>query len=90
LFSILADAASSDRAPTTMAAVYTIFDSLAYIGFTAMRLVTAGVAVASFREHAFSRAVGRVGAIGTGLFVVCCGVRKFGRTSQNIRFAGKT
>jgi hypothetical protein len=53
LFSILADAASSDRAPTTVAAVYTIFDSLAYIGFTAMRLVTAGVAVASFREHAF-------------------------------------
>ena len=90
LFSILADAASSDRAPTTVAAVYTIFDSLAYIGFTAMGLVTAGVAVASFREHAFSRAVGWLSAIGTGLFVVCCGMRKFGRTSQNIRFAGKT
>ncbi|HEX9351715.1 MAG TPA: hypothetical protein VF877_10635 [Gaiellaceae bacterium] len=89
MFSSLADAASSDRAPTTVAAVYTIFDSLAYIGFTAMGLVTAGVAVASFREHAFSRAVGWLSAIGTGL-VVCCGMRKFGRTSQNIRFAGKT
>jgi hypothetical protein len=71
LFSILADAASSDRAPTTIAAVYTIFDSLAYIGFTAMGLVTAGVAVASFREHLFSRAVGWVSAIATGLFVLC-------------------
>ena len=40
MFSIPADAASSDRAPTTVAAVYTIFDSLAYIGFTAMGLVT--------------------------------------------------
>jgi hypothetical protein len=90
LFSILADAASSDRAPTTVAAVCTIFDSLAYIGFTAMGLVTAGVAVASFREHAFSRAVGWLSAIGTGIFVVCCEMRKFGRTSQNIRFAGKT
>ena len=56
-----------------MAAVYTIFDSLAYIGFTAMGLVTAGVAVASFREHAFSRAVGWLSAIGTGLFVCAVG-----------------
>ncbi|MEK6275611.1 MAG: hypothetical protein AABM30_09755 [Actinomycetota bacterium] len=71
LFSILADAASSDRAPTTVAAVYTIFDSLAYTGFTAMGFVTAGVAVASFRGHAFSRAVGWVSAFATGLFVLC-------------------
>jgi len=71
LFSILADAASSDRAPTTVAAIYTIFDSLAYVGFTAMGLVTAGVALASFREHAFSSAVGWVSAVATGLFVMC-------------------
>lgn len=68
---ILADAASSDRAPTTVAAVYTIVDSLGYTGFTAMGFVTGGVAVASFREHSFSRAVGWVSAFATGLFVVC-------------------
>ena len=71
LFSILADAASSDRAPTTVAAVYTINDSLAYIGYTAMGLVTAGVAVAAFREQSFSRAVGWVSAVVTALFVIC-------------------
>ena len=71
LFSILADAASSDRAPTTVAAVYTIFDSLGYIGFTAVGLVSAGVAVAAFREHAFSGAVGWVSAVATGLFALC-------------------
>lgn len=71
LSTILADAASSDRAPTTVAAVYTILDSLAYTGFTAMGFVTAGVAVASFREQSFSRAVGWVSAFATGLFVVC-------------------
>lgn len=68
---ILADAASSDRAPTTVATVYTIFDSLGYIGLTAMGLVTAGVAVASFRRQSFSRTVGWVSAITTGLFVTC-------------------
>jgi hypothetical protein len=71
MFSILADAASSDRAPTTVAAVYTINDSLLYIGYTAMGLVTAGVAVAAFREGSFSRAVGWVSAVVTGLFVLC-------------------
>jgi len=70
-FSILADAASSDRAPTTVAAVYTIFDSLAYIGFTAVGLVTAGVALAAFREQAFSRFVGWASAVATALFVLC-------------------
>ena len=71
MFSILADAASSDRAPTTVAAVYTIFDSLAYIGFTAVGLVTVGVSVAAFREQAFSRFVGWVSAIASGLFLLC-------------------
>lgn len=70
LFSILAGAASEDRAATTVAAIYTIFDSFAYIGFTAVGLVTGGVAVASLREHAFSRTVGWVSAVATGLFVV--------------------
>jgi hypothetical protein len=71
LFLILADAASSDRAPTTVAAIYTIFDSLGYIGFTAVGLVTAGVAIASFREKSFSRAVGWVSAVATAIFVLC-------------------
>jgi hypothetical protein len=71
LFTILADAASSDRAPTTVAAVYTIFDSLAYIGFTAVGLVTVGVSLAAFREHAFSRFVGWASAIASGLFFLC-------------------
>lgn len=71
LFSILADAASSDRAPTTVAAVYTIFDSLTYVGFTAVGLVTVGVSVAAFREQAFSRFVGWVSAIASGLFLLC-------------------
>jgi hypothetical protein len=70
-FSILADAASSDRAPTTVAAVYTINDSLLYIGWTAMGLVTAGVAIAAFREQSFTRAIGWVSAVVTGLFVIC-------------------
>jgi hypothetical protein len=70
-FLILADAASSDRAPTTVAAIYTIFDSLGYMGFTAVGLVTAGVALASFRESSFSRAVGWVSAVATGIFVLC-------------------
>lgn len=71
LYTILADAGSADRAPTTVVAIYTILDSLPYIGFTAMGLVTAGVALASFREHAFSRTVGWVSAVATGLFVFC-------------------
>ena len=71
LFSILADAASADRAPTTVAAVYTIFDSLAYIGFTAVGLVTAGVALAAFREQAFSRFVGSASAVASVLFLLC-------------------
>ena len=71
LFLILADAASSDRAPTTVASIYTIFDSLGYIGFTGVGLVTAGVAVASFREKTFSHAVGWVSAVATGIFVLC-------------------
>lgn len=71
MFSILADAASSHRAPTTVAAVYTVFDSLAYIGFTSVGLVTAGVAVAAFREQAFSRFVGWASAIASGLFLLC-------------------
>ncbi len=71
LFSILADAASSDRAPTTVAAVYTIFDSLGYIGFTAVGLVTAGVAVGALREHSFSRTVGWVSVVATGIFGLC-------------------
>ena len=71
MFSILADAASSDRAPTTVAAVYTIFDSLAYIGFTAVGLITVGVSLAAFREQAFSRFVGWASVIATGLFILC-------------------
>jgi hypothetical protein len=71
MFSILGDAAGSDRAPTTVAAVYTIFDSLAYIGFTAVGLVTAGVALAALREHVFSRFVGWVSAVASGLFLLC-------------------
>jgi len=71
MFSILADAASSDRAPTTVAAVYTIFDSLAYIGFTAVGLVAVGVSVAVFREQAFSHFVGWASAVASGLFLLC-------------------
>lgn len=71
MFSILADAASSERAPTTVAAVYTINDSLLYIGYTAMGLVTAAVAIAAFRARSFTRTVGWVSAVVTGLFVIC-------------------
>jgi hypothetical protein len=71
LFSVIADAGSSDCAPTTVAAIYTIFDSLLYVGFTAMGLVTAGVALASLRERAFSPAIGRISATATGLFAIC-------------------
>jgi predicted RND superfamily exporter protein len=36
-----------------------------------MGLVTAGVMVASFREHTFSRTVSWTSAVATGLFVIC-------------------
>lgn len=71
MFSVLAGAASEDRAPTTVAAVYTVFDSLAYIGYTAMGLVTAGVALAALRGRSFTRPVGWVSAVATGLFTIC-------------------
>ena len=51
--------------------MYTIFDSLGYIGFTTVGLVTAGVALAAFRDRAFSRFVGWASAVASALFVLC-------------------
>lgn len=67
---ILAGAAQEDRAPTTVASMYTIADSLGYIGWIPLGLVTAGVAVASLRGDVFPRWLGWVSAIATALFVV--------------------
>jgi len=67
---ILAGAAEEDRAPTTVASIYTIADSLGYIGWVVIGLVTAGVAIASLRDHVFPRWLGWVSAIATALFAL--------------------
>jgi hypothetical protein len=67
---ILAGAAAEDRAPSTVVAVYMIADSLGYIGWVVLGLVTAGVAIASLRDGVFPRWLGWVSAVVTGLFAV--------------------
>ena len=67
---ILAGAAEEDRAPTTVASIYTSADSLGYIGWVVIGLVTAGVAIASLRDHVFPRWLGWVSAIATALFAL--------------------
>ena len=67
---MLAGAAEEDRAPSTVVAMYTIADSLGYIGWVVLGLVTAGVAIASFHDGVFPRWLGWVSAVATGLFTV--------------------
>lgn len=67
---ILAGAAAEDRAPTTVAAMYTIADSLGYMGWVLLGLVTAGVAIASLQSGVFPRWLGWVSAVATGLFAL--------------------
>lgn len=67
---ILAGAAEEDRAPTTVASIYTIADSLGYMGWVVLGLVTAGVAVAAFHDSVFPRWLGWVSAVATGLFTL--------------------
>lgn len=67
---MLAGAAEEDRAPTTVVAIYTIADSLGYIGWVVLGLVTAGVAIASFHDAVFPRWLGWVSAVFTGLFTL--------------------
>lgn len=67
---VLAGAAEEDRAPSTVVAVYTIADSLGYIGWVVLGLVTAGVAIASFHDAVFPRWLGWVSAVFTGLFTL--------------------
>ena len=67
---ILAGAAEEDRAPTTVASIYTIADSLGYMGWVVLGLVTAGVSLASFHHGVFPRWLGWVSAVVTGLFTL--------------------
>jgi hypothetical protein len=67
---LLAGAAEEDRAPTTVASIYTIADSLGYMGWVVLGLVTAGVAIASLRDHVFPRWLGWISAIATALFAL--------------------
>lgn len=67
---ILAGAAEEDRAPSTVVAMYTIADSLGYIGWVVLGLVTAGVTIASFRDAVFPRWLGWVSAVFTGLLTL--------------------
>lgn len=67
---ILAGAAEEDRAPTTVAAIYTIADSLGYMGWVLLGLVTAGVAIASLHSSVFPRWLGWVSAVATALFAL--------------------
>jgi MFS family permease len=67
---MVAGAAAEDRAPTTVVAIYTIADSLGYIGWVVLGLVTAGVAIASFHDAVFPRWLGWVSAVFTGLFAL--------------------
>jgi hypothetical protein len=67
---LLAGAAEEDRAPTTVASMYTIADSLGYIGWVLLGLVTGGVALASLRDRAFPRWLGWISAAVTALFAL--------------------
>ncbi len=67
---VLAGAAEENRAPTTVTSIYTIADSLGYIGWVVLGLVTAGVAIASLHDHVFPRWLGWVSAIATALFAL--------------------
>ncbi len=66
---LLAGVAGEDLAPTTVAAIYTIGDSLAYMAWTSMGIVTAGVAIAGIRHRSLPRWLGYVSGIFTLLFV---------------------
>jgi hypothetical protein len=70
LAGILADAASLERAPTTLAATYTLADSTAYIALLGVGLVTAGVALASLQEAAFPRPFGWFCVVLTAAFAL--------------------
>ena len=67
---VLAGAAEENRAPSTVVAMYTIADSLGYIGWVVLGLVTAGVAIASLHDAVFPRWLGWVSAVFTGLFTL--------------------
>ncbi len=67
---ILAGAAMESRAPTTVAAIYTIADSFAYIGWTALGLVTGAVSAVSLRGGVFPRWLGWFSAIITVVFAL--------------------
>ena len=68
-FWILIGAASESPFPPTVASVYTIFDSLGYVGWTALGIVTGAVAFAALREGVLPRWLGWVSAVTTVLFV---------------------
>jgi hypothetical protein len=61
--------AYEQRAATTVAALYAIMDSFAYLMWTGLGVVTAGVAVASIRRGSLPRWLGWMSAIFTLIFV---------------------
>ena len=65
---VLAGSADEDRAPSTVAAMYTIADSLGYIGFVPLGLVTAGVALASLADRASPRWLGWISLVAAAVF----------------------
>jgi hypothetical protein len=61
--------AYEQRAATTVAALYAIMDSFAYLMWTGLGLVTAGVAVAGIRRGSLPRWLGWMSVIFTLIFV---------------------
>ncbi len=65
---LMAGVAGEGRAATTVAAIYSIGDSLAYMAWTWIGVTTAAVAVAGIRRGSVPRWLGYVSAVFTAIF----------------------